>query len=505
MAANLSSANLQFSFGLGPGPAPIRREPESPFVMAILGDFSGRASRGLREPLADRRVYGVDCDNFDQVFARIQPKLRLATPGKPQENLEISLGSMEDFHPDKLARLLPHIAALLEKRKRLLNPASFAAAAAELQTLLSGASSQAPEPSSAAPVSTESDADTMARLLGGSPRAKPVEKPRPMGGALDRILKEAVSSSVVPGATPQQAALLSVLDIELPNYLRAVMHQPAFQALEAAWRGMDLLVRNFGGDENLKLRLIDISKEELLEDMLSNEQLGSSAVWKIIESAAQDNPWAVWLGLYTFGETAADLGALGRLTKIAAHAQAPFISGASPALVHCDSFGVHADQDDWKQPLSPDVRERWEAVRQLPGAQYSGLALPRFLLRLPYGKQTEPIDSFPFEELPANSAHETYLWGNSALLCGYLLASAFQANGWDMEDENSGEVGELPVHSFTQDGESNVKPCAEAWLTERAVQKILGQGLIPVLSIKGRDAVRVASLQSLAGAAFSIG
>jgi type VI secretion system protein ImpC len=127
------------------------------------------------------------------------------------------------------------------------------------------------------------------------------------------------------------------------------------------------------------------------------------------------------------------------------------------------------------------------------------------LLRLPYGKQTEPIDSFPFEELRTDSAHEAYLWGNSALLCGYLFASAFQANGWDMEDDNSGEIGELPVHSFTQDGESKVKPCAEAWLTERAAQKILSQGLIPVLSIKCRDAVRVAVLQSLAGSAFSIG
>lgn len=505
MATNLSSANLQFSVGLGPGAAPIRREPEAPFVLAVLGDFSGRASRGVREPLRERKVWPVDCDNFDQIFARLEPKLRLPVTGKKGESWELSFGSMEDFHPDRLIKLVPPIAGLLENRKRLLNPASFASSASELQGLLNVSLSQPAEQEATPATPTESDADTVARLLGGTAAAGPATKPATGASALEQILKKAVASSLVPGATPQQAALLSAVDLELSSQLRALMHQPEFQSLEAAWRGVDLLVRNFGGDENLKLRLLDISKEELLDDALSNEQLGSSGIWKIIEQQAQENAWAVWLGLYTFGEQAGDLNALGNVAQIAAHAQAQFIAGASPALIHCDSFGAHADPDDWKHSLASDIAERWHALRGLPGAQYVGLALPRFLLRLPYGKHTEAIDSFAFEELPADLPHEAYLWGNSALLGGYLFASAFQAGGWDMDFEEIGEIGELPVHAFNQNGESGVKPCAEAWLTERAAQKILSQGLIPVMSIKGRDAVRIAALQSLGGSAFTTG
>lgn len=137
-------------------------------------------------------------------------------------------------------------------------------------------------------------------------------------------------------------------------------------------------------------------------------------------------------------------------------------------------------------------------------ASYLGLALPRFMLRQPYGKESDPIEAFPFEELAAGAPHEDYLWGNPAVLCGYLLAAAFQAEGWDTQAGGYGEVGELPIHKFKEDGETQVKPCAEAWLTERATQAMLGKGLIPVLSIRGRDAVRLEVLQSLAGTTFSL-
>ena len=133
-----------------------------------------------------------------------------------------------------------------------------------------------------------------------------------------------------------------------------------------------------------------------------------------------------------------------------------------------------------------------------------GLALPRFLLRQPYGKDSDPIESFPFEELPGDPPHEGYLWGNPAILGGYLLAAAFQAEGWEMQTSSYGEVGDLPVLKFRQDGEVMVKPCAEAWLSDRAGEAISKRGLTPILSVKGRDMVRLAGLQSLTGKPFAI-
>jgi type VI secretion system protein ImpC len=345
----------------------------------------------------------------------------------------------------------------------------------------------------------------MARLLGNAGQESTPPKPKETPSAVERLIRDAICSSVVPSATPHQAALLSVLEMELASQLRLLLHHPQFQALEATWRGLDFLVRNFGGEENLKLCLVDISKAELSGDLQSQESLASSGVWRIIEREAQERPWTVWLGLHTFGDQLADLEALGRLAKISAQARAPFISGASPGLVACDSFGVHPDPTDWNQPVTAEFRDGWQALRVLPEASHIGLALPRFLLRLPYGKQSEPIESFGFEELATELLHEAYLWGNPAVLCGYLLASAFQAEGWDMQPGGASEVTDLPLHVFQEDGEAKAKPCAEAWLTERASQVILSEGLIPVLSIKGRDAVRVVNLQSVRGSALAPG
>jgi type VI secretion system ImpC/EvpB family protein/type VI secretion system ImpB/VipA family protein len=505
MATKLSFGNLQFEVAFGPDGEPIEREPETPFVLAVLGDFSGRASRGMREALGERKVWRVDCDSFEEVFGKLRPQLRLDLPDKGAGASDLSFSSFEDFHPDRLLRQVPAYAALLEQRNRLLNPATSASAAAELQALPTAPLPQPAEPTASSPAPAESDADLMARLLGGAGQASVAPKPKVPASAVEHLIHDAIGSSAVPTATPRQAALLSVLEMEIASHLRRLLHQPQFQALEASWRGLDLLVRNFGGEENLKLCLVDISKEELTSDLQSHDSLASSGVWRMLERQAQETPWAAWLGLYTFGNEPADVDALGRLAKISARARAPFIAAASPSLVACDSFGVHPDPADWKEPVTAEAREGWQALCALPEVSHLGLALPRFLLRLPYGKQSEAIESFGFEEMPGESPHEAYLWGSPAVLCGYLLASAFQADGWDMQPGGAGEVPDLPVHTFQEDGETKVKPCAEAWVTERASQIILNKGLIAVLSIKGRDAVRVVNLQSVGGSALGPG
>jgi type VI secretion system protein ImpC len=274
--------------------------------------------------------------------------------------------------------------------------------------------------------------------------------------------------------------------------------------LEAAWRGVDLLVRGFGAEENLKLYLVDISKQELAADLKAQEALESSGICKLIMRQADGQRWTIWLGQYIFSDNLADFEMLGRLAKVSARVGAPFVAGGSPHLAGCDAFEAHPDQDDWKHPIPSEIRDAAKALRELPESKYLGLALPRFLLRQPYGKETDPIDACPFEELPGGPSHTAYLWGNPAILCGYVLAAAFQSEGWDMEASGYGEVGELPVHTFEDDGETKATPCAEAWLNDRASAAMIAKGLIPILSIRGRDAVRVAAIQSLAGDALPI-
>ena len=345
----------------------------------------------------------------------------------------------------------------------------------------------------------------MARLLGGTPPSTPVtgtSKPASTGVDIHALIKGIVAPSVVPNASPEQVAALSAVEAEVASQLRGILHNPAFQELEATWRGLDLLVRAHGAEENLKLYMFDVSKEELMADLKAQEELASGGFYK----AMRDGGWAVLIGAFTFDATVEETEALGRIAKTSALLGAPFLAGASPRLVGCDSLTAHPHPDEWSLAMPAASREAWASLRALPEASYLGLTMPRVLLRQPYGKGSDPIESLPFEELTGVPTHEGFLWGCGSFVCGYLLADAFLAEGWDFTPGGSGELDDLPVFKFVRDGETNVQPCAEAWLSERAGERVLSEGLMPLLSIKGRGAVRLVSLQSVSqsGKALSL-
>jgi type VI secretion system ImpC/EvpB family protein len=268
------------------------------------------------------------------------------------------------------------------------------------------------------------------------------------------------------------------------------------------WRGLDLLVRTHGGEENLKLFVLDVSKEEVMAEVRAQEDLQQSA----LNRALGETGWTLIVGAFTFEDTVEDIETLGRLARISGMRGASFVTSASAHYIGCDSLVLHPDPGDWTHRMTAESSAAWTALRVLPEARHLGLVLPRVLLRLPYGKGSDPIDTVAFEEMAAGATHEWFLWGNGALVVGHLLADMFRAEGWDMTASGPGELDDLPVFKFTEDVETKVKPCAEAWLGERTGERILELGLMPLLSVKGRGAVRLAGLQSVAqpAAALSI-
>jgi len=466
--------SFDFVFNSAPG----RGRSVAPLRIAILGDFGGQITG------AENRSFGpipVDCDNFEEVFAQIGVTLDL--PPNEQRAWEIRLGfrSIEDFHPEQLLNRLDPLAKLNELRAKLLRPASVDAAARELQELLKIGALPVEAPPA---TTTESTEDMLARLL-GKPAPERHKATSPAGLA-SRLIQQIVGPDVP--VHPQQSQVAALAEAELSTRLRATLHCTEFQELEAAWRGLDFLVRNI--TEEVKLYVINRRKLEL-DTMLSVEDLAKSAFYKQLEKIRP----AVVLGVYTFGPQDNDL--LVRIARLANACHTAFIAGASPHLVGCSSFGVQPDPDDWKK-RSSDELEAFEALRRMPEAAHLGLAMPRFLLRQPYGKGSDMIEAFPFEEMLTKPEHESYLWGNPAFLCGRLIADAFAAQGSDLEAHGGGgEVSGLPIHKFTSDGETQVKPCAEAWLGERAAITILSHGIMPVLSVHGRDAVQLLTLRAL--------
>ena len=153
-----------------------------------------------------------------------------------------------------------------------------------------------------------------------------------------------------------------------------------------------------------------------------------------------------------------------------------------------------------------EIGSRWRPKRSgagdhcaaVLGASWLGLALPRILLRNPYGKRTDPVEAFDFEEIADVHEHEAFLWGNPAFACAQLLGAAFEEQGWSLQPGERLEIDDLPAYTYQEDGESRLLPCAELCLTERAAEAILERGLMPLMSYKNRDAVRLARFQSLA-------
>jgi len=244
----------------------------------------------------------------------------------------------------------------------------------------------------------------------------------------------------------------------------------------------------------LKLFLVDIAKPELAADLVATYEL-------LIEHSAGAHgaqSWAVLAGSYTFDRGSADIAVLARMAAVARHASAPFIAAASPSVLGCASFAETPEPRDWKPHADPEDAGNWYALRRLPQATWLGLALPRFLLRLPYGKQTESTEAFAFEEFPAKPRHEDYLWGNPALACACLLGEAFTESGGNLSPGEINEINGLPAHVYRADGESQLKPCAEVLLTEHTAEAILNHGLMPLLSMKGCDSVRLVRFQSIA-------
>ncbi|HEY6221838.1 MAG TPA: type VI secretion system contractile sheath large subunit, partial [Candidatus Eisenbacteria bacterium] len=277
-------------------------------------------------------------------------------------------------------------------------------------------------------------------------------------------------------------------------------HSPRFREIEAAWRALDLLVRRVE-EESVRVFFLDASREALLEDVTSHEKLSGTGLYRRFVTETIDTPgaepWGAILGLYDFGPTLADAALLSRLAKLARAAGAPFLAGARPDFVGCASLAATPDPSDWRVPEGEGAII-WDELRALPESAWVALALPRLLMRRPYGAKTEPIDAFPFEELPAAPEHEAYLWGNAALACALVLTGAFELGGWELKPETAAEIQGLPTHVFKDGLETRVTPPSEVVLTVRAAEKLLAAGLVPVLSLKGSESVRVARLQSIA-------
>lgn len=474
-----------------------RPEPGTPFRICIMGDFSGRASRGILEPLKGRRPLHIDRDNINEILKKLKVTIRLEYEGTSFDSMFTSL---DDFHPDSLFERLEIFQSLKDTRAKLDDPHTFNTALSELRKLTGEdepktESKKQPQKGPARP-----EGSILDQMIGETLQ-RPSGEPGTTGQSdLDAFVSAIVKPHLVVREDPNKDQLKAALDEIISLIMADVLHNPAFQAVESAWRGIRFLVSRVQTDEMLSIHLLDISQEELAADLLADDNLMFTNIYKLFVeegvSTLGGTPWAVLIGNYTFGYD--DTAVLGRMGKIAALAGAPFLTHAEAQLIGCESLYKTPHPAVWKHVPDHETEVEWDALRHLPEASSIGLAIPRILLRLPYGKDSDPVDVFDFEEMHDGVQHEHYLWGNPAFMCAYLLAEAFSHEGWSMTPGSVHDIEGLPLHVNRIDGESRLKPCAEVLLTDDAIETILDKGIMPIATIKDMDAARLVRFQSLA-------
>ncbi|MBW2165307.1 MAG: type VI secretion system contractile sheath large subunit [Deltaproteobacteria bacterium] len=462
-------------------------EPETPFRIAIFGDFSGRTNQDIIDPALDnRRPLLVDRDNLDEVLTKLKVEIKLPILGKESPPVTIGFSELDDFHPDSLYERLEIFGALRETRKGIKDPSTFAALTKQLK--------RADKPSESGTPPKEVLEETQEK----APKTELSRGTSEWNNFLNKIVKP----HLVPDIEPQQAKMLDAVDAATSELMQRILHHADFQEIESAWRGVHFLVSGLETDEQLKLYLLDISKAELAADLGSKEDLRSTGIYKLLAEQTVETfggePWAVLAGNYIFDNSHEDTELLGRIAKIAKASGAPFISSVSDKVLGCESLAETPNPDDWQRLYEAKESQAWQALRKLPEAAYLGLALPRFMLRLPYGADTDPAEQFEFEEMPSEPDHNYYLWGNPSFACVYLLAQAFTHHGWNFRPGVIQDIEGLPLYIYKEKGESRVKPCAEVVLTERAAEIILDKGIMPLLCFRNQDIILLARFQSIA-------
>jgi type VI secretion system protein ImpC len=457
-----------------------RSDSAAPLRIAVVGAFGGRPAVNAEHAApSPGKAIPIDIDTFDAVMARLAPSVHLAQVQGTADPLELSFTELDDFHPDSLFERLPLFHDLRILRRRLADPKTFAETAAILKR---GEGALPHSPGAIEPSSDENERAMFERLL-GAPRREAVKRRNSLDDALDRHLRDLVAPSISPAIGGEQTMLLAAVDDRIAALMRAVLHHPHLQRLEAAWRGLHWLINSIEANGAVAVFLIDADPASLVA-------AGGLA-------APKDGRWSLVVVDRAFGPAAADLTLLSHLGAKSAAMGAALLAPADPALLGCRNLAQSHDPRGWRS-LNGEMTQQWQALRRSPAATSIGLVLPRVLLRLPYGARAEPVERFAFEELTGSQDHDRYLWGNPAVAAAILIAWAFQERGWSMTPNDVLELDDLPAHTFVGADGPELKPCAEVYLSDAEAEAVLAQGLMPFLGHRHRNAVRLARFQSIA-------
>lgn len=286
---------------------------------------------------------------------------------------------------------------------------------------------------------------------------------------------------------------------EIDNLLSAqldeILHYESFQSLEASWRGLSYLVFNSETGTSLKLRLLNLQKDELRKDLERAVEFDQSHMFKKVYEEEYGtfggNPYSCLVADFEFSGNAPDMSLLTKMSNVAAAAHAPVITAASPNLFDMDDFGSLGKPRDLSKIFEGADKARWRAFRETEDSRYVVMTLPRVLMRLPYGEETLPVEGISYEEKVKGTGLGTFLWGNPAYTFAQRVTNAFSLYGWTAAIrgvEGGGLVEGLPVYTFkTTDGDLALKCPTQISITDRREKELSDLGFIALCHCKSSD------------------
>ena len=354
------------------------------------------------------------------------------------------------------------------------------------------------------------EADTFSSLLQRDFRveSEDTEKQSQIESAVKTLAQQAIDQAdlVSNDAISTIEKLLVEIDKRLTQQVNLILHHEDFQQVEGAWRGLHYLINNTETDEMLKIKLMDISKQEVGNTLqkFSGAAWDQSPLFKKIYGEYDvlgGEPYGCLVADYQFDNKSPDVSLLSEMAQISAASHAPFIAGAAPSVLNMNSWQELNEPRDLTKIFGTPDYASWRSLRDAEDSRYIGLAMPRFLARLPYGPETDPVAEFHFEEDTASGDHSKYTWANSAYAMAVNINRAFKLYGWCTRIrgvESGGLVEALPVHSFpTDDGSIDMKCPTEIAIGDRREAELAKNGFMPVLHRKNTDMAAFIGAQSL--------
>ena len=364
----------------------------------------------------------------------------------------------------------------------------------------------------------QSEAGAEATAFGSSEFAALLQKEfRPKSDqaktAVESAVKTLAEQALANTALVSDDALRSIesivaeIDKKLTEQINLVLHHAEFQQMESAWRGLHYLVNNTETDEMLKIRVMNISKKDMHKTLrkFKGTAWDQSPIFKKVyeEEFGQfgGEPYGSLVADYHFDHSPPDVELLGEMSKIAAAAHAPLITGAKPSLFQMDTWGELANPRDLTKIFQTPEYASWRSLRESEDAKYVGLAMPRFLGRLPYGSKTAPVEAFDFEEDTEGADSSKYGWVNAAYGMAVNINRSFKNYGWCSRIrgiESGGALENLPSHTFpTDDGGVDQKCPTEIAISDRREAELAKNGMMPLIHRKNSDLAAFIGAQSL--------